>query len=137
MVARYICVFGSFPDAGRTLRIHNQSFYYTCASYRFVLGAYTSSSNLPPGPKGYPVVGSLFQLDLNRPWHSLAEWKKTYDDIVYLRLFNQDVIVLNSAKAAEDLLDRRAANYSDRPQMSAVEYLTGGLNIIAMNHGAG
>lgn len=27
-------------------------------------------------------------------------------------------VVLNSAKAAMDLLDRRGANYSDRPQFS-------------------
>ncbi|ESK82813.1 cytochrome p450, partial [Moniliophthora roreri MCA 2997] len=46
---------------------------------------------LPPGPKGYPLVGNIFQLQ-NRPWHAYVEWKKTYGDIVYLRLFNQDVI---------------------------------------------
>ncbi|ESK83213.1 cytochrome p450 [Moniliophthora roreri MCA 2997] len=91
--------------------------------------------NLPPGPKGYPVVGNLFQFDMNRPWHSLIEWKKTYGDIVYIRLFNQDVIVLNSAKAAGDLLDRRAANYSNRPRMPVIEYLTDGLDIIALDHG--
>ncbi|ESK85382.1 cytochrome p450 [Moniliophthora roreri MCA 2997] len=91
--------------------------------------------NLPPGPKGYPVVGNLFQLDANRPWHTLLEWKKTYGDIVYIRLFNQDVIVLNSAKAAGDLLDRRAANYSQRPRMPVTECLTGGLNVALIDHG--
>uniref|UniRef100_A0A0W0F702 Cytochrome p450 n=1 Tax=Moniliophthora roreri TaxID=221103 RepID=A0A0W0F702_MONRR len=91
--------------------------------------------NLPPGPKGYPIVGNLFQLNVNRPWHSLVEWKKTYGDIVYIRLFNQDVIVLNSAKAAGDLLDRRAANYSQRPRVPVVECLSGGLNIGLIDHG--
>ncbi|ESK85379.1 cytochrome p450 [Moniliophthora roreri MCA 2997] len=92
--------------------------------------------NLPPGPKGYPFVGNLFQLDANRPWHSLGKWKKTYGDIVYIRLFNQDVIVLNSAKAAGDLLDRRAANYSQRPRIPVIECLTGGLSIGFMDHGS-
>uniref|UniRef100_A0A0W0F5Q6 Cytochrome p450 n=1 Tax=Moniliophthora roreri TaxID=221103 RepID=A0A0W0F5Q6_MONRR len=91
--------------------------------------------NLPPGPKGYPIVGNLFQLDVDQPWHSLIEWKKTYGDIVYIRLFNQDAIVLNSAKAAGDLLDRRAANYSQRPRMPVAECLTGGVNIALMDHG--
>ncbi|ESK85439.1 cytochrome p450 [Moniliophthora roreri MCA 2997] len=91
--------------------------------------------NLPPGPKGYPIVGNLFQLDADRPWHSLIEWKKTYGDIVYIRLFNQDVIVLNSAKAAGDLLDRRAANYSQRPRIPVAECLTGGLIIALIDHG--
>uniref|UniRef100_A0A0W0GB88 Cytochrome p450 n=1 Tax=Moniliophthora roreri TaxID=221103 RepID=A0A0W0GB88_MONRR len=105
-----------------------------CA-WRFYL-KFRRPGKLPPGPKGYPIVGNLFQLDADRPWHSLLEWKKTYGDIVYIRLFNQDVIVVNSAKVAGDLLDRRAANYSDRPRMSVIECLTGGLDIVAIDHGA-
>ncbi|ESK85543.1 cytochrome p450 [Moniliophthora roreri MCA 2997] len=89
---------------------------------------------LPPGPKGYPLVGNIFQLQ-NRPWHTFVEWKKTYGDIIYLRLFNQDVIVLNSAKVAGDLLDRRAANYSQRFHMPVTDYLVGGLNIAYINPG--
>ncbi|ESK83390.1 cytochrome p450 [Moniliophthora roreri MCA 2997] len=91
--------------------------------------------NLPPGPQGYPVVGNVFQLDANRPWHTLLEWKETYGDIVYFRLFNQDVIVLNSAKTAGDLLDRRAANYSQRPRMPVAECMCNELNIVVMDHG--
>ncbi|EEB96762.1 hypothetical protein MPER_04050 [Moniliophthora perniciosa FA553] len=57
-------------------------------------------------------------------------------DIVHFRLFNQDVILLNTAKAAGDLLDRRAANYSQRVRMAVVEYMTGGLSMIFMNPGS-
>ncbi|ESK89479.1 cytochrome p450 [Moniliophthora roreri MCA 2997] len=92
--------------------------------------------NLPPGPKGYPLVGNIFQLGVNRPWHTLVEWHKTYGDIMYLRLFNQDVIVLNTAKVAGDLLDRRAANYSERYQMVVPKYLSGGLDIVFMSPGS-
>ncbi|KAK7041609.1 hypothetical protein VNI00_009199 [Paramarasmius palmivorus] len=90
---------------------------------------------LPPGPKGYPLVGNLLQLDADRPWHTLVKWKKEYGDIMYLRLANQDVIVLNTAKAAGDLLDRRAANYSQRPRVVILEYLTGGLLLVFMGLG--
>ena len=34
---------------------------------------------------------------------------------MYLTLFGQPVLVLDSYTAAQDLLDKRAANYSDRP----------------------
>ncbi|KAK7041600.1 hypothetical protein VNI00_009188 [Paramarasmius palmivorus] len=91
---------------------------------------------LPPGPKGYPIIGNALQLDVNRPWHTLVGLKKAYGDIVHLRLFNQNVIVLNSAKAAGDILDRRAANYSERPRTPIADYMLGGLNIIFMNHGS-
>ena len=34
---------------------------------------------------------------------------------MYLNLLGQDIVVLGSLKAARDLLDKRSANYSDRP----------------------
>ena len=36
-------------------------------------------------------------------------------DLVYTRLLNQEVIVINSEEVAKDLLERRSYNYSDRP----------------------
>ncbi|KAF9461370.1 cytochrome P450 [Collybia nuda] len=44
------------------------------------------------------------------------KWGKIYGDIIHLRFLHRDVIVLNSTKAAVDLLDKRSANYSDRPE---------------------
>ncbi|KAH0828054.1 cytochrome P450, partial [Lanmaoa asiatica] len=35
--------------------------------------------------------------------------------IIYTRLLTQDIIVINSDKVAQDLLDRRSQNYSSRP----------------------
>ncbi|ESK82967.1 cytochrome p450 [Moniliophthora roreri MCA 2997] len=90
---------------------------------------------LPPGPKGYPIVGNLFQLDSSRPWHTFVEWQKTYGDIVHLRLFNQNIILLNSAKAAGDLLDDRAIKYSQRPRSIVADYMTGGMLLVFLNLG--
>ncbi|EEB93845.1 hypothetical protein MPER_07450, partial [Moniliophthora perniciosa FA553] len=78
--------------------------------------------NLPPGPKGYPLVGNIFQIDTIQLWNTLIEWKKQYGDIVHFRLFNQNIIALNSGRVAGDLLDRRAANYSERRQMPVHDY---------------
>ena len=36
-------------------------------------------------------------------------------DLVYTRLLNQEVIVLNSEEVAKDLLEQRSYNYSDQP----------------------
>ena len=33
---------------------------------------------LPPGPKGYPLIGSLFDMPLENPWLVYDEWSKTY-----------------------------------------------------------
>jgi hypothetical protein len=49
-------------------------------------------------------------------------------EIMYLDGAGQPIIVCNSLKSAFELLERRSANYSDRPQfIMAQEILNGGL----------
>ena len=33
---------------------------------------------LPPGPKGYPLIGNFFDMPVCRPWVVYDEWRKTY-----------------------------------------------------------
>ena len=33
---------------------------------------------LPPGPKGYPVVGNFFDMPADKPWVVYDEWRNTY-----------------------------------------------------------
>ena len=33
---------------------------------------------LPPGPKGYPLIGNLFDMPAHKPWVVYDEWRKTY-----------------------------------------------------------
>ena len=35
---------------------------------------------LPPGPKGYPLIGNLFDMPINKPWLVYDEWCKTYGE---------------------------------------------------------
>ncbi|OJA14108.1 hypothetical protein AZE42_09825 [Rhizopogon vesiculosus] len=87
---------------------------------------------LPPGPPSLPIVGSIFSLDdPSRPWLSFNAWKSTYGghnfggnplvipncslgDIIYTRLLNKPVVVINSEEVAKDLFDFRSSIYSDR-----------------------
>ncbi|KAF7343714.1 Cytochrome P450 [Mycena sanguinolenta] len=79
----------------------------------------------PPGPPGIPFIGNLFQLPLEQPWIKYASWAKQYGDIVHLTAFGQHIILLNSESAVLDLLERRSAIYSDRPQLCMSGELVG------------
>lgn len=70
---------------------------------------------LPPGPKPLPVVGNVLGLKIDEPWVTYTHWGATYGELVYSRLLNQEIILINTEKVARDLLERRSNNYSDRP----------------------
>ncbi|OCH87844.1 cytochrome P450 [Obba rivulosa] len=90
---------------------------------------------LPPGPRGVPFFGNLFQVGKGS-WITFTEWKKTYGPIIHINLAGQSVIVLNTHKVAADLLDRRSPKYSDRPRhIVASEILTGGLVVAFIQYG--
>ncbi|KAK7696158.1 hypothetical protein QCA50_000809 [Cerrena zonata] len=76
-----------------------------------------SSLPLPPGPKGYPIIGNLFNVPSKLPWKTFHEWSKIHGDILYIDIPTQPIIVLGSADAAFELLEKRSDIYSDRPRL--------------------
>ncbi|KAF8881878.1 cytochrome P450 [Infundibulicybe gibba] len=73
-----------------------------------------ASQRLPPGPKGLPFFGNLFQVPVLRPYPKFREWAQQYGSIYHLRLGPQDVIVLNTAEAADELFVNRSKTFSSR-----------------------
>ncbi|KAI9465400.1 cytochrome P450 [Lactarius psammicola] len=85
---------------------------------------------LPPGPRGYPIIGNVLELR-SQQWLKFTEWRKQYGDVIYLNAAGQPMVILNSQKVAADLLDRRAGIYSDRPRnIVASDIMTGGLLVV-------
>lgn len=92
---------------------------------------------LPPGPKGLPIIGNLFDMPNEKSWRVYDEWFKTYGkssptcagptdnwfrstipgDMVYFKVFGQGYLILGSTVRTSDLLEKRSANYSDRSKM--------------------
>ncbi|KAJ1301841.1 hypothetical protein OPQ81_009068 [Rhizoctonia solani] len=94
---------------------------------------------LPPSPKSDPVIGHLRFLPSVNEHFAYKKWgDELQSDIISLNVMGQIIIVLNSADSANELLVRRAAIYSDRPQLPMVrdESLTGwGNNTAFLPHG--
>ncbi|KAF9468660.1 cytochrome P450 [Collybia nuda] len=80
---------------------------------------------LPPGPKGYPLVGSFFDMPRERPWLEYDKWGKVYGDMVYFKVLGQGYLILGSNTRVNDILEKRSANYSDRTSMPMLLDLMG------------
>ncbi|KJA22869.1 hypothetical protein HYPSUDRAFT_66825 [Hypholoma sublateritium FD-334 SS-4] len=80
---------------------------------------------LPPGPPARPVIGNILSFPPTGGWHVLTEYKKTYGDLVFFHGLGNNILVLNSLAAINDLLDKRGEIYSDRPSFTVVGELMG------------
>ncbi|KAH8103319.1 cytochrome P450 [Cristinia sonorae] len=69
---------------------------------------------LPPGPKALPIIGNLLEIPQDKPWLYYDGLLKKYGDVVYLNIFGLSMVILGSAQAVSDLMEKRSSNYSDR-----------------------
>ncbi|KAH9856147.1 cytochrome P450 [Lenzites betulinus] len=88
-------------------------------------GKHARARQTPPGPRALPVLGNVHQLPMDYQQRTFGAWAAQYGDVVYAKLFARPVLVLNSLRAAHDLLEKRSARYSDRPRLILLAELMG------------
>jgi hypothetical protein len=79
---------------------------------------------LPPGPPAEPILGHLRVIPSENPglyYQKLS--KELNSDVLSFNVLGQRVVVLNSVEAAVDLMDKRGANYCDRPRFVLFEQM--------------
>lgn len=71
--------------------------------------------NFPPGPPTLPFIGNVHHFTSAKLHVKFTAWRKTYGDIVGLKAGPTNIVVLNSAKVAHELLEKRGSIDSGRP----------------------
>lgn len=90
-------------------------------------------SDYPPGPPTLPLIGNLHQIPRQNRHLQFEKWARQYGPIYSLMLGTKVMIVLNSDLAIKDLVDKRGAIYSSRPEAYiAQDILSGGLRVLFM-----
>ncbi|GJJ13366.1 hypothetical protein Clacol_007618 [Clathrus columnatus] len=77
----------------------------------------------PPGPKPLPILGNALDLPRRNPQQKYRQWRQHYGEIVHLTAAKQHILIVNTPKAAFDLLEKRGKIYSDRPASVMVKMI--------------
>ncbi|KAG2368699.1 cytochrome P450 [Suillus spraguei] len=102
------------------LAIFPISFVVVTALRQFIKNR-QSKHSLPPGPVPIPLLGNILSIDTKKPWLTYTQWQAIYGDLVFVRILDQNAVVINSQHVAQALLDKRSAIYSDRPYIATAE----------------
>ncbi|XP_030576816.1 cytochrome P450 2K1-like [Archocentrus centrarchus] len=116
--------------------------FLQCFTSVFFLGALTvflfiyfiSSSSFstlkygkePPGPRPFPLLGNLLQLDLKRPYKTLLELSKKYGSVFTIYLGTKKVVILAGYKTVKEALVDHDEVFGERDPMQIMRELTQG-----------
>ncbi|KAJ5339389.1 hypothetical protein N7452_006117 [Penicillium brevicompactum] len=86
---------------------------------------------LPPGPRRIPIIGNLRNLPSpsQKDWLHWLKLKEQYGPISSLSVLGTHIIVLNDARLAVQLLEKRSAIHSLRPQQNFTD-MSGWHNVL-------
>ncbi|KAI6083515.1 putative cytochrome P450 oxidoreductase [Hypoxylon rubiginosum] len=85
---------------------------------------------LPPGPPAEPILGHLRVVPTEHPEFAYTRWGKEYNtDILHFSVLGRSIVVLNSIEAARDLMDKKGANFADRPRFVLFEVMGWGITL--------
>ncbi|KAH8799629.1 cytochrome P450 [Flagelloscypha sp. PMI_526] len=72
----------------------------------------------PPGPKNYPLIGSLLEWPKDQEWLTFTKWRDLYGDLNYANVAGTNIV-------ANTLLNTRGAVNSDRPYLHLAHGILG------------
>ncbi|KAG4252722.1 hypothetical protein FPRO04_02505 [Fusarium proliferatum] len=91
---------------------------------------------LPPGPPSEFLLGHFRVIPKENAAAVYAKWSREYNsDIIHVRSLGRSTVVLNSADVARDILDKKGANFCDRPQFTLLEVMGWGKTLTFLPFG--
>lgn len=80
---------------------------------------------LPPGPRGFPVIGNLADMPQEKFALTYSKWGAKYGPVTWITVPGQNILIVNTYEAMCELLDKRGATYIDRPRIVMIGELVG------------
>lgn len=85
-----------------------------------------------PGPRQFPIVGRVHDLDRFGMWLKFKEWADIHGPIYQTSMAGQTFLIISDEQIAEELLIKRGHIYSGRPQIRALFNHKQGIGYLAL-----
>ncbi|KIY70825.1 cytochrome P450 [Cylindrobasidium torrendii FP15055 ss-10] len=89
----------------------------------------------PPGPRGLPLLGNVFDIPSGRTWEGFARMGERYGPLISLSLGPVTMVIANTYNVAHDILDKKSQIYSDRPYLALAELVGWDLTTALLPYG--
>ncbi|KAK7316643.1 hypothetical protein RJT34_00258 [Clitoria ternatea] len=97
-------------------------FFISHISIHYLISRNRSQKLLPPGPRGWPILGALPLLG-TMPHVTLTNMAKKFGPIMFLKMGTCDTVVASSPEAAKAFLKTLDNNFSNRPTIAGATHL--------------
>ena len=86
-----------------------------CGLLWWLLAPSHPGKNLPPGPRGLPLVGSLFAINWDHPQLTFMRWAERFGEVVRYRVGRENFVMLSSPRAMKEAFVTQGTVFSGRP----------------------
>ncbi|KAL1777341.1 cytochrome P450 2J3 isoform X1 [Sigmodon hispidus] len=106
--------------------LHLRTLLLSAVIFLFLAGYFKRQrpKNYPPGPRGLPFVGCIFQLDFEKPHLSVQPFVKKYGNILSLNLGDMTSVVITGLPLIKEIFTNKEQNILKRPVTLIRERIT-------------
>uniref|UniRef100_A0A8C9ZI82 Cytochrome P450 2J2-like n=1 Tax=Sander lucioperca TaxID=283035 RepID=A0A8C9ZI82_SANLU len=116
-----VSVFGSYVDWDvKSLLLFTAVFILTADYIKT-----RQPDSFPPGPRTFPIVGNILNVDFTRTHEILTQFVGRYGDVFSLRIGQTWMVVLNGFEVLKEALVNQGDSLEDRPYIPLVEDVNG------------